>query len=61
MKEQLSNCTLIGDKGYLSAEVQIDLFNYANIQLDTPKKTIDLNLSSLEKTKTNRYFIFPTV
>ena len=39
MKEQLSNCTLIGDKGYLSAEVQIDLFNYANIQLDTPKRT----------------------
>ena len=53
MKEQLSNCTLIGDKGYLSAEVQIDLFNYANIQLDIPKrtnqKTIDLNLGSLEK------------
>ena len=39
VKEQLSNCTLIGDKGYLSAEVQIDLFNYANIQLDTPKRT----------------------
>ena len=39
MKEQLSNCTLIGGKGYLSAAVQIDLFNYANIQLDTPKRT----------------------
>ena len=39
VKEQLSNCTLIGYKGYLSAEVQIDLFNYANIQLDTPKRT----------------------
>ena len=39
VKEQLSNCTLIGDKGYLSAEVQINLFNYANIQLDTPKRT----------------------
>ena len=39
VKEQLSNCTLIGDKGYLSAEVQINLFNYANIQLDTPKGT----------------------
>ena len=30
---------MIGDKGYLSAEVQIDLFNYANIRLDTPKRT----------------------
>ena len=31
IKEQLSDCTLLGDKGYLSAEIQIDLFNYANI------------------------------
>lgn len=38
IKEQLSNCTLLGDKGYLSSEIQIDLFNYANIELETPKR-----------------------
>ena len=38
IKEQLSDCTLLGDKGYLSAEIQIDLFNYANIELETPKR-----------------------
>lgn len=39
IREQMSDCTLIGDKGYLSAQVQIDLFNYAHIQLDTPMRT----------------------
>ena len=39
IREQMRDCTLIGDRGYLSAEVQIDLFNYANIQLDTPMRT----------------------
>lgn len=38
IKEQLSDCTLLGDKGYLSSEIQIDLFNYANIELETPKR-----------------------
>ena len=38
IKEQLSDCTLLGDKGYLSAEIQIDLFNYAKIELETPKR-----------------------
>lgn len=38
IREQMSDCTLIGDKGYLSTEVQIDLFNYANIPLDTPMR-----------------------
>ncbi len=38
IREQLSDCTLLGDKGYLSSEVQLDLFNYANIELETPKR-----------------------
>lgn len=38
IREQLSDCTLLGDKGYLSSEIQIDLFNYANIELETPKR-----------------------
>ncbi|WPC11740.1 IS982-like element ISRa1 family transposase [Riemerella anatipestifer] len=37
--EQMRNCTLIGDRGYSSAKVQIDLFNYANIKLDTPMRS----------------------
>ncbi|BAP32587.1 transposase family protein [Chryseobacterium sp. StRB126] len=28
---------MLGDKGDLSSEVQVDLFNYANITLETPK------------------------
>ena len=38
IREQLSDCTLLGDKGYLSSEIQIDLFNYAHIELETPKR-----------------------
>ncbi|HFK5586158.1 TPA: IS982 family transposase [Elizabethkingia anophelis] len=38
IREQLSDCTLLGDKGYLSSEIQIDLFNYAQIELETPKR-----------------------
>lgn len=29
IKDQLSDCLLLGDKDYLSSQVQIDLFNYA--------------------------------
>lgn len=35
---QLSDCTLLGDKGYLSSTVQLNLFESANIRLDTPKR-----------------------
>lgn len=38
IREQLSDCTLLGDKGYLSTEIQIDLFNYTHIELETPKR-----------------------
>lgn len=31
IKQQISDCTLIGDKGYLSAQVQLDLFESCNI------------------------------
>lgn len=36
---QLSNCTLLGDKGYLSKEHQLDLFSTCNIRLETPKRS----------------------
>lgn len=38
IKAQMSDFVLIGDKDYLSQEVQIDLFNQANIKLETPKR-----------------------
>jgi len=34
----ISNCTLIGDKGYLSKSYQLDLFNSRQINLETPKR-----------------------
>lgn len=38
VKNQLSDCTIIGDKGYLSAEVQLDLFQSVKINLQTPMR-----------------------
>ena len=36
IKQQIKNCTLLGDKGYLSAQVQLNLFETCNIKLNTP-------------------------
>ncbi len=38
-KNGLSNCTLIGDKGYLSKSQQLDLFTVAKIELKTPMRS----------------------
>lgn len=38
IKLQMSDCVLLGDKGYLSQSVQLDLFNEVSIQLETPKR-----------------------
>lgn len=38
IKNQISNCTLIGDRGYLSAEIQLNLFESCNIKLNTPMR-----------------------
>lgn len=35
----MNNATLLGDKGYLSAQYQIDLFESCNIQLKTPLRS----------------------
>lgn len=32
----MRNAVLIGDKGYLSKQIQIDLFHHCNVQLETP-------------------------
>lgn len=39
IKTQIGDCTLIGDKGYLSAQVQLNLFQSCNIKLNTPMRT----------------------
>src|SRR5690606_23889993 len=43
IKSQLSDCVLLGDKGYLSSEIQTDLFNSVNIELETPKRANQKN------------------
>lgn len=43
IRAQLKDCTLIGDKGYLSAEYQLDLFETSKIKLDTPMRSNQKN------------------
>jgi len=33
-----SNCILLGDKGHLGKEIQLDLFNSTGVRLFTPKR-----------------------
>lgn len=39
VKVDYSNCTVIGDREYISAQVQLDLFETANIRLEVPDRT----------------------
>ena len=39
IKLQISDCTLIGDRGYLSSEIQLNLFESCNIKLNTPMRS----------------------
>ncbi len=32
----MSDCVLLGDRGYLSESIQLDLFQTVNIKLETP-------------------------
>jgi len=34
----MKDCVVLGDRGYLSAEYQLNLFEKANIKLETPKR-----------------------
>lgn len=38
VRENISDCILLGDKGYLGKESQLDLFNHAGVRLFTPKR-----------------------
>lgn len=39
VKEQLSDAILLGDKGYLSEEIRLDLFTTTQINLQTPMRS----------------------
>lgn len=43
IKTQMTDCVLLGDKGYLSSEIQMNLFEIAKIRLETPNKTNQKN------------------
>jgi hypothetical protein len=38
IKNQFDNCVILGDKGYLSADYQLDLFTTKNIKLEIPMR-----------------------
>jgi hypothetical protein len=38
IKQQMSDCVLLGDRGYLSDSIQLDLFQSVNIKLETPMR-----------------------
>ncbi len=42
-KQQMSDCELLGDRGYLSESIQLDLFYSANIKMQTPKRMNQMN------------------
>jgi len=43
VKYSFSNCTIIGDKGYVGIDYQLDLFNHSQIKLQIPMKTNQKN------------------
>lgn len=43
VKITYSNCTLLGDMGYLSADIQLNLFETAQIKLQTPMRKNQAN------------------
>ena len=38
IKNEFNNCVILGDKGYLSADYQLDLFTSCNIKLEIPMR-----------------------
>lgn len=51
IKHNLENCTLIGDRGYISAGYQMDLFEHSNIKLSVPMRKNQHNFVAFSKTK----------
>lgn len=65
IKMQIIDCILIGDRGYLSAEIQLNLFEAFNIKLNTPMSINQKNYKKqsylLKKEKKNRNIILSIV
>ena len=51
LKYDYCNCTLIGDKGYISRQYQLDLFSQSNITLEVPYRN-----NQLERKETKTVF-----
>jgi hypothetical protein len=51
VKYNLNNCELIGDRGYISADYQLDLFNQSNIKLTVPMRKNQHNQVEFSRTK----------
>src|SRR5574344_1999404 len=51
VKYDLCNCELIGDRGYISADYQADLFTYGKIKLTVPMRSNTLNPQEFSKAK----------
>ncbi len=49
VKEQFSNCVIVGDKGYLSQMWQADLFEQRNIRLQTPMRNNQIERQSFPR------------
>ena len=50
-KENFQNCLLIGDRGYISKEFQVDLFNYSTISLSVPMRKNQHNFVEFSRMK----------
>ena len=51
IKHLLNNCILIGDRGYISADYQSDLFTESNINLSVPMRKNQCNFVPFSKEK----------
>ncbi|MFV0531914.1 MAG: IS982 family transposase, partial [Flavobacteriales bacterium] len=51
VKYNLENCTLIGDRGYISADYQLDLFTHSNIKLAVPMRQNQVQFEHFSKIK----------
>ena len=51
IKEKFQNCLLIGDRGYISKELQVDLFNFSKINLSVPMRKNQHDFVEFSRTK----------
>lgn len=51
VRENFKNCLLIGDRGYISKEFQVNVFNYSNIKLSVPMRKNQHGFVEFSKTK----------